>query len=185
MSKNNKAAIFATLREINSLIDNCKYDEASRKLEIITSSEDYNVVEKHIDLLRRKINENRGKYDSNGKIDEIYEKYNIGGNYLLYYEDYYNAYQCYMAGLYLTSSLTFIFSAAEVLMHTKEYKKARELFYEYSKNGYRHLNSCYEYLIQCSNNGEEIKNLRKTKSDMAVLKIEIGEKNNERLNIKK
>lgn len=147
-NKLKRSEMIKLLRNINFLIKNYKFDEAMNEIKRIKNKEFYPKFVKSVDLMERKLNENKTKYKTDGTFDNTYNKFFIGAKYLEYFGEYYESYQCYMAGAYLTNCPLFYYNAAVLLIKFKKYKKACELLEYYLKTGYQYLDESLMLIIK-------------------------------------
>lgn len=130
--------------EICNLLINMKdYENANKLINILTKRSIKNNNSKY---LKRKIEEQE-HYDN--MDEEFYNKillYLNNGRNCLMHEDYYNAYNYFMAGKYLTNDRIFDYYLGKIYYKCRNYKVAKKYFEEYAKVGYWKLGKCYFYL---------------------------------------
>lgn len=146
----NKKRIEDEIKEIKFLIDNDMLDLAEERLKKVNQFWDYNSKKIQINLLRRYLEEQKELIRlKEENLYDIYEKFKNYGKINYYYSDYYTAYQCFMAGYYLTNANIFKFYAARCLFYMGEIEKAAEMFLEYNEKGYSKLLKSYRLLANC------------------------------------
>lgn len=130
--------------EICNLLINMKdYENANKLISLLTKR---SIKNNNSRYLKRKIEEQE-YYDK--MSEDLYNKillYLNNGKSCLIHEDYYNAYNYFMAGKYLTNDRIFDYYLGKTYYKCKNYKVAKKYFEEYAKLGYWKLGKCYFYL---------------------------------------
>lgn len=176
----NRKNIENEIHEIKSLISDNKLLEAEVKLGNINNFRNYKGKKLQINLLKNFLNEIKEiQRLKESNLYDIYEEYKRLGKLNYYYGDYYNAYQYFMAGYYLTNANIFKFYMARCLLFMGKTKEAMSLFIEYNKKGYSKILKSYKFLM--TNRCFNCKERYKFKKEYYVLKsvIEDDKKNEE------
>ena len=146
----NKKRIEDEIKEIKFLIDNDMLDLAEEKLKKVNQFWDYNSKKIQINLLNRYLDEQKELVKlKEENLYDTYEKFKNAGKLNNYYEDYYNAYQYFTAGYYLTKANIFKFYAARCLFYAGKTEKAAKMLLEYNEKGYSKLLKSYRLLANC------------------------------------
>ena len=156
----NRKNIENEINQIKSLIIDNKLLEAEVRLENINNFRNYKNKKLQINLLKNFLNEKK-EIQRLDKLNlyGVYEEYKRLGKLSCYYGDYYNAYQYFMAGYYLTNANIFKFYMARCLLFMGKTKEAMSLFIEYNKKGYSKILKSYKFLMtnRCFNCKERYK----------------------------
>lgn len=139
-------------KSVDILISKNKFDEAREEIKQIRNLDNFSKYQMEYELLKRKINEASMTYAiETSSLKDKYNEFIRMGKLSIYYCDYYMAYQCYMAGAYLTNLPDFHYKAAKAMFFSYEHEKAIILFNKYIETGYSKLSKSYYYLLKCEN----------------------------------
>lgn len=170
------------MKEINRLIDEDNLNEAKILLTSLKSNFEFKKYKKQYSYLMSKYNEKKLVNDIiNSESKYVYEQCRSLGKLNMYYDDYYTAYQYFMAGAYLTDLPYFYYKAGQAMFFYGNEKKAANLFLKYNENGFSKLKRSFSYLSECRSvfNAKQRRAYKGKFSQINALKRSIKTANNQ------
>lgn len=138
------------MKEANKLIEEDNLKEAEILLTSLKSNFEFKKYKKQYSYLLSKYNEKKWLNDIlNSELKDIYEQCKSLGKLNMYYNDFYTAYQYFMAGAYLTDLPYFYYKAGQAMFLYGNEKEAADLFLKYNETGFSKLKNSFSYLSQC------------------------------------